>query len=70
MLNAIKQLTKNNYKGYPPCGREICQCLLYLDYDNINDKRSYYDCYKTWLDFTEQTRNHWIKSDKTGKSDK
>ena len=66
MLQVIKQLTKNNYKRYPPCGREICLCLLHLDYD-INDKRSYYNCYKTWLNFTKQTHNHWTETNKSDK---
>ena len=44
------------YKDYPPCGRDLCECLLYLDLNKAEEKQTYLSCYETWFHF--RNRNH------------
>ena len=60
MLQRImKRFTRQTniiYKKYPPCGREICLCLLDLDLTNQKDRQSYLDCYETWFNYMHMNR--------------
>ena len=50
----IKQFTKKIniiQNGYKPCGRKPCQCLIYLDLNTKEDKKTYLECYETWLNW-------------------
>ena len=39
------------YKGYPPCDRNPCQCLISLDLNDKDSKKMYLICYETWFNW-------------------
>ena len=64
LQKVIKQfMNKTNiiYKKYPPCGRNPCQCLRYLNLNNKNDIKTYLDCYDTWYNYNIAIIHHKYK---------
>ena len=54
LQNLIKQFIKKKniiYRNYPSCGRKPCECLVYLDLNNKNDKNTYLICYESWFNW-------------------
>ena len=61
----VKHLTKNfpaRHKSFPPCGRDVCYCLKYLDLKDEQNKHFYESCLTSWLHYKEGKygRNHWF----------